>query len=273
MQMNGWELHGNDKKIWITKGEHTVTFDIVIPTAKGLLFAMYFWRNTEIAGAIVENKKDPKKTMSANEAHEKLGHADEDATRRAAKELGITITRGLMKPCAACAAAKAKQKSVPKQSDHEPATGDERRVFLDIATVKQPKNGPKVHKANWRIMVDERTQLKFSSFYEKKSDMVEPTCVQLNKWQQAGLKVTYIRLDNAGENLKLQEVSDSKEWKLGIKYEYTARDTPQQNHLAELGFAVLANRGRALMIRANVPMTDRYLLFKEAFATATLLDD
>jgi hypothetical protein len=39
-----------------------------------------------------------------------------------------------------------------------------------------------------------------------------------------------------------------------------------------LGFAVIANRGRAMMHRANVPLADRYKLFKEAFKTATLLD-
>ena len=132
-----------------------------------------------------------------------------------------------MKPCAACAAAEAKQKSVPKESDHEPVTGTERRVFLDIATVKQPVNGPKVSKPNWQIMVDERTQLKFSHFFEKKNGMIKPTCVQLNKWKLADLEVKYIRLDNAGENKKLQEASDSQEWKLGITYKYTARDTPQ----------------------------------------------
>jgi hypothetical protein len=271
MQMNGWALHGNAKMIWITKGEHIVTFDIVIPTAKGLLFAMYFRRETEIAGAMIESGPQPIR-MTANEAHEKLGHADEDATRLSAKELGITITRGVMKPCAACGEAKAKQKSVPKHGTHKKATSKERRVFLDIATVKQPKNGPNVSKTNWRIMVDERTQLKFSDFYEKKNGMIEPTCVRLNRWKQHGLGVKYIRLDNAGENLKLQEVSDSKEWQLGITYEFTARDTPQQNHLAELGFTVLANRGRALMIRANVPARERYLLFTEAFSTATKLD-
>jgi hypothetical protein len=43
---------------------------------------------------------------------------------------------------------------------------------------------------------------------------------------------------------------------LDIQYEFMARDTPQQNHLAELGFAVLANRGRALMHRATVPMKE-----------------
>jgi hypothetical protein len=51
----------------------------------------------------------------------------------------------------------------------------------------------------------------------------------------------------------LQQRCESVEWKLDIEFEFTARDTPQQNHLAELGFAVLVNRGRALMTRANVP--------------------
>jgi hypothetical protein len=59
-----------------------------------------------------------------------------------------------MKPCAACAAAKAKQKNVPKESDHEPATGSNRQIFLDIATVKKTKKGPPITKGNWQLMVD-----------------------------------------------------------------------------------------------------------------------
>ena len=49
-------------------------------------------------------------------------------------------------------------------------------------------------------MVDEKTQLKFSDFYEKKNDMVEPTCEKLSKWKNAKVEVNYMRLDNAGEN-------------------------------------------------------------------------
>jgi hypothetical protein len=60
---------------------------------------------------------------------------------------------------------------------------------------------------------------------------------------------------------------------LNINFEFTARDTPQQNHLAELGFTHLANYGRALMARANVPMSIRYKVFTKAFKTATLLDE
>ena len=79
-------------------------------------------------------------------------------------------------------------------------------------------------------------------------------------------------MDGAGENLTLKERSASSAWKLNIQFEITARDTPQQNHLAELGFTSLASKGRALMNQANIPLSVRYKVFKEAFKTATLLD-
>ena len=62
------------------------------------------------------------------------------------------------------------------------------------------------------------------------------------------------------------------QWKLDVEFKFTAHDTLQQNHLAELGFAVLVNQGRALIVRVNVPMYHCYKLFKEAFKMATLLD-
>ena len=121
-------------------------------------------------------------------------------------------------------------------------------------------------------MVDERTGTKFSDFFDTKKGMVEPTCAQLHRWKESGHGVKHIRMDNAGENLTLQTRSDSSDWKLNIDFEYTARNTPQQNHLAEQGFAHLANLGRALMNHAHVPLKWRYKLFSKAFKTATLLD-
>jgi hypothetical protein len=84
--------------------------------------------------------------------------------------------------------------------------------------------------------------------------------------------VQAIRLDNAGENKSLKQRCDSKDWQLGIKFEFTARDTPQQNSLAEVGFATIANRGRAMMHQANLPASVRPRVWTEAFKTATLLD-
>ena len=81
------------------------------------------------------------------------------------------------------------------------------------------------------------------------------------------------KLDNAGENKMLEEQCKSADWKLNIKFEYTARNTPQHNHLVEVGFATIAGRGRAMMSHANLPKEIRNKLCKEAFSTATKLDN
>ena len=74
-----------------------------------------------------------------NLAHELLGHGDENSTRETAKALGIEIARGTMKPCKACADAKAKQKNLPTHGEHVPSKDSNERIFLDQATVKAPK--------------------------------------------------------------------------------------------------------------------------------------
>ena len=84
--------------------------------------------------------------------------------------------------------------------------------------VKKAKGGPPVTKPNWRIIVDERTGMKFSDFFDKKSGMVEPTCEMWYKWKTAGLGVNACRLDNAGENKLLQQRSESADWKLDIEF-------------------------------------------------------
>jgi hypothetical protein len=57
-----------------------------------------------------------------------------------------------------------------------------------------------------------------------------------------------------------------------IKFEYTARNAPQQNHLAEIGIYVIYCRGRALMSRANSPKKYHYRMFWLATETACVLD-
>ena len=60
--------------------------------------------------------------------------------------------------------------------------GDDGRIHLDISSVKNTdypdvENIPRPY---WRLIVDERTQLKFSDFFTSKSGMVEPTCILIN---------------------------------------------------------------------------------------------
>eukprot|EP00957_Ditylum_brightwellii_P092529 7046653-Ditylum_brightwellii.AAC.1 len=54
------------------------------------------------------------------------------------------------KPCKSCPVGKAKQKNAPKKSEHTKAKSPDKRIFLDIDTIKGEKNGPKVNpKRNW----------------------------------------------------------------------------------------------------------------------------
>ena len=266
----GWKMGGDDTEIWHKSGDKKISFDIIIPTPKGSLYVMYMKRtgaiNNEKANASIDK-------WSIKTAHERLGHCSEDTTCKTAKALGLELTRGTLPLCAACAAGKAKQKNAPTKSDHVRSNDPYGRIYFDIATAKKIKDRPKVSKPKWQIMADEKTNLKFSDFHQTKNGMVEPTCEQLNKWKQAGRPVKFIWLDNAGENkLLLETYAESMAWKFDIQFEFTARDTPQQNHYAEFGFTVLANKGRAFMHRANIPLLMRYKIWREAFKTVTLLD-
>jgi hypothetical protein len=71
-------------------------------------------------------------------------------------------------------------------------------------------------------MVDDATNLKFSDFYQTKDVMVEPTLMKWSKLQGKGIKVANVRLDNAGENKKLQTRSEFINWKFSIGWEFTA---------------------------------------------------
>ena len=85
---------------------------------------------------------------------------------------------------------------------------------------------------HWALMVDEATRYKKSFFLKKKNDQIEVIIDWLkelkNKYK---IKVQQIRMDNAGENKMLARCRDKNE--MGIKFEYTAPGTLQQNRVVE----------------------------------------
>jgi hypothetical protein len=85
-------------------------------------------------------------------------------------------------------AGKAKQKNVPKESNHAVATKpNEARVFLDITTIRKPDGETSsIYKPNWRIVVVERTQMKFLDFFVFKDGMAEPACELFQRWKDVG---------------------------------------------------------------------------------------
>jgi hypothetical protein len=60
-----------------------------------------------------------------------------------------------------------------------------RALKVPFASIRA-SDGIKVSKPHWCIKVDERTQLKFSSFHENKDGMVEESCEMFYKWRQGG---------------------------------------------------------------------------------------
>ena len=278
---DGWELKGNSQAIWIEKGVHKVVFDIKIKTPKGAIFAVYFKRDLGEGGEVAAVMADQKKKISADVAHGLMGHMNDEDGRKAITHLGFALSRGPLTKCGACAEAKARQISLPSRTKTirwvvnpktVPAKNNE-RVHVDLSSVKAPKVlNVTITKPHWRLLVDERTEMKWSDFYATKDEMVEPTCEKFERWKAAGMPVKNVRCDNGGENVKLEKRCNGVDWKLNVAFEYTARDTPQQNSIVEVGFTTIGNRGRAMMIAANIAYDMRFALYREAYTCATQLD-
>ena len=270
VQNDGWSFKGDSEGFMMTKGDQKLEFDIRVPTKLSFVYAICLKRVQEIGvPALAEGHK-----LTVTKAHELLGHCSMSAAKKASELMGWNLTGSSKEVCVACSLGKAKQKNLPKKScsDLVKKSGVFGRVYLDISTIRNKTGMPLIKKNNWRIIVDELTGLKFSDFFATKDGMVEPTCVKINLWKEKGLPVNTVRLDNAGENKLLQQRASSADWKLGLEFEFTARDTPQQNSIAEVAFRTIANKGRALMTAANLPEELRFRLFAEAFQAATLLD-
>ena len=210
MMMRGWKLNGKVDKMWLEKDGCSIVFDIVISAPKGRVYCMYFKRS---ANELANSNADMKVSLKAKlqkwiieQVHSQLAHCNKDEARRIAASLGIEILRGKLKPCKACLLGKARQNNVVKFSKHIKADKeDERRVFLDITTLRwKDKKGSSAALKHWRIIVDKQSTLKFSDFYDTKNGMVEATCMKFNRWKQTGKAVKYLRMDNAGENKVLE---------------------------------------------------------------------
>jgi hypothetical protein len=170
----------------------------------------------------------------------------EEATRKVARYFDWQITQGTSSPCLACSEIKVKKKSFGVKANqvrlpYQRSTDDESsligtRFYIDQATVKPSPEGLKLNKPHIKMPVEGATQLKLPSFLARKIDQVSETCELLHSFQHKGMPVSKIRCDNAGENKVLERTLKSAQWRMtNVEMEYTARDTPQQNSIAELG--------------------------------------
>ena len=94
-------MHGDDERIWLTKGDNTLLFDIKISTRKSVLYCAYLKRDgcdgiplekitaleareSEVTQAnlgMVTPVSNPSNTISIEVAHARLGHMSAEKTR------------------------------------------------------------------------------------------------------------------------------------------------------------------------------------------------
>ena len=97
--------------------------------------------------------------------------------------------------------------------------------------------------------MDEATKFKWSFFVKNKSDLTGEVIKLLRQLKTNGIETKFIRCDNALENKSLDDFCVKKGLK--VKFEYMARQTPQQNGVVESAFQSLYNNVQAMLNKAG----------------------
>lgn len=169
------------------------------------------------------------------------------------------------------------QKNTCKKSNAPKAEKPGDRVHVDLSKVTvSRKDGSTftISRKNWKLIVDEASGKKWSDFTPTKDGMVERTCEWMNQMKAAGTPIRIIRMDPAGENLRLEKRAQSVDWQnlQPVTFEITSRETPQHNSLVEVGFPYLSGLARAVMSAANIPPDVRGKVAIEALKYVTQTD-
>ena len=97
LHTQGWKItHGDKSLIHIeNRMGRVINFDIVVPTAKGEVYVYKFIQGVEVVSVCTNIGA----SMNINTAHCLLGHRNEDSVRKTAKQMGLVLTRGTLRPC------------------------------------------------------------------------------------------------------------------------------------------------------------------------------
>lgn len=257
-------ISNRGKFIVIKKEKLVFTFDKIFETRLG------FVGGVEIKPHQSENSVAFLTTdtfMTYEDAHDLLGHAGEAVTKLTAKFMGWTISKK-KETCESCPIAKAKQKNMAKQITNV-VTEAGTMMSSDMSSVAGSSFGGSKY---WILIVDYATKMKWSFFVKQKSEQAQ-TLLNFVKELKANhnINIKRWRFDNAGENKMTEELFRNNN--MGIEFEYTARETPQQNGVVERAFGTLYGRVRAMLNAAGLPKYMREGVWTECANTATKLDN
>ena len=204
-------------------------------------------------------KKEKRIKMNINAAHDAFGHMDEEILREYCKRNNIEL-KGNMKTCVGCMTAKAQRKPVKKQTNTR-ATSAGERIYIDTSgPYPQSVRGKKY----WFKIVDDYSRKNWNYFMKKKEEVPEVLEEYIKEMKTKGIKIRYVRMDNAGEHgRKLRKVCQ----KYDIKMEYVAPSTPQHNGVVERSFTVDLRRLHAMMVQAQFTKGTVNMLWPYGIAT------
>ena len=140
-------------------------------------------------------------------------------------------------------------------------------MFSDISLVSTEALGGRKY---WLLGVDYHTSMKWSFFLKTKDKQPQVLSNFIQEISQH-TKVEQWIFDNAGENQSTKELFEKN--KFCIKFEMTARETPQQNGKVERAFATLYGRIRSMFTNACFEKVKRESLWAKCAATATKLNN
>ena len=106
------------------------------------------------------------KHWDINQPHRVFNHASEETLQKTAQHYGWTVT-GQLKACADCQTSNMQQCPVPKFTESKSETSDE-RIFMDINSNQHHSFGGSKF---WLGCVDDATDLTWSTFLKRKSDI------------------------------------------------------------------------------------------------------
>ena len=263
----GCSIGNEGKKIYLIKDKFKLMFDQEIKTKSGYVVGVKIIPRIEnndntALPAITKNKP-----IQHDILHNTLGHISDESMRKTAKYYNLQLTKKETS-CGDCLLAKARQKNIPKLNENRSKIPGQ-RLFFDVSSIKNKSFGGSKF---WLMIMDDATDYIWSYFLKNKSEV--PTyIIELIKElkEKHNIKVEILHCDNAGENLMTER--KCKEEGLGIKMEYTAPNTPQQNGRIERKFPTLYGRVRAMLNAAQVSKTLRKGLWAECAKTATLLEN
>ena len=167
-----------------------------------------------------------------------------NVTRVAVSCLEWKLKPRKQRTCEMCVLAKANQKNDNKQVDaNKKTSAPNGRWHSNPGVVKAPVgSGIVVPHPNLHLTTDKYNDLKQSVFYRNKAGFVKPMCEQINNARESGRPIACLRQDKAGENKTIKHHCQSADWQLNVKFEYTARATPQRNSPVETRFTAVAAR-------------------------------